>query len=275
MRQLNRQQPEPGATTLTGLVVQNNTAWVFGIGDSRVYRLRAGVLQQLTIDDTISEYVAGQGRKSKLSAFIGQAMPPDIKPQRLMLKAGDIYLVCSDGLWNFVNQDALKEGLSRFSPATAVRQLMKLVYKQGARDNISMIIVHYAPARPSRMRWIIGGIAAAVAVVLIGIGALVFSTQGTVADVTPTDVPPGRTDRRLDARTNADTAGSVTQLPDEQTNTAVCRTNAATVACSSRGYYHRNSRAECAVSATASKNPLLRARRRYTGSRAGCKPGKG
>ena len=122
--------------------------YVCNVGDSRAYRLRDDRLVQITIDhvETIPPYLKGsRRRKARLSQCIG------ISPDELRLdpyimqgiaKRGDIYLLCSDGLTDMVDDSLIAEILNSGEDACiCVQRLVQTALDRGGRDNTTAIVV--------------------------------------------------------------------------------------------------------------------------------------
>lgn len=112
------------------------------VGDSRVYRMRDNKLRQMTSDHTMKELgVSGEGA-AHLSRAVGvwPVVPIDIvlgKPQ-----AGDVYLLCSDGLSKMVPDEDIEDILrSSANPNAAVEALIKAANEHGGKDNVTVIVV--------------------------------------------------------------------------------------------------------------------------------------
>ena len=125
-------------TTFTALVLKSQTAHFFHIGDSRLYHWRDGVLVQLSQDHTT---VLSEQRQ-----FLGRALGMDARVElqqgSLTVKSGDRFLLCSDGLSDFVSPDALQQAVSAADDLeqTAL-QLKQQALAQGSDDNISLILL--------------------------------------------------------------------------------------------------------------------------------------
>jgi protein phosphatase len=151
-------------TTLSALVLAGQQAYVAHVGDSRVYVLRGGRLTQLTADHSEAaellrlrlitpEQARDHPRRNVLTRTLGQR--PLVRPDfsRLPGQAGDLFLLCTDGVWGEVDEEAMREALQR-PPADACRQLVALACGRGGRDNLSMYVVRVralapAPAPPA------------------------------------------------------------------------------------------------------------------------------
>jgi len=141
-------------TTASVLLVGNGRYLVGQVGDSRVYRLRDGVLRQITRDHSyVQEQVdAGfltveQARYHPYSNVItrcvgaGEEVEPDLFEGEL--RVGDIFLVTSDGLTGMVDDKRLHQLLvSRASPDRLVNALIAEANGRGGLDNITAILVH-------------------------------------------------------------------------------------------------------------------------------------
>jgi protein phosphatase len=140
-------------TTLVGLVVEERHAWVLNIGDSRCYRLRGGCLQQITLDHSLVEEQVRLGRmtcsealRSPLRNVITRALgtqsrvTPDIF--ELEAEAGDLYLLCSDGLTRELADPAIESLLSVDLPLDSLcERLVIAANKAGGNDNITCLLV--------------------------------------------------------------------------------------------------------------------------------------
>jgi protein phosphatase len=139
-------------TTLTALLRAGSRFGLVHVGDSRCYLLRDGSLQQITHDHTFVQTLVDEGRITPEEA--------DHHPQRNLItnsldgregieldlsvretRAGDRYLLCSDGLSGVVSGDTLRETLlNEADTDVAVEQLVELALKGGGPDNITAIV---------------------------------------------------------------------------------------------------------------------------------------
>lgn len=128
--------------TLTGVIWIGAKAYLVNAGDSRTYRLRSGILKQLTTDDT-ERGITGDENASKLllnaigGGSHGRLTVEDIT-DRIM--EGDTILVCSDGLTDMVDDEGIEELLcNKERPAES---LVETANRNGGADNISVIVAH-------------------------------------------------------------------------------------------------------------------------------------
>lgn len=137
-------------TTIAGLVVHRSTAIAFNVGDSRIYRLGPdGVLFRISTDDT--RYPATGAAThvilQALGGIGGRARTFDCHARRLELRSGDTFLLCSDGLSDFVHDSDLERTLCKQDQAVGVvDQLVDLALSAGSDDNISAVVVTFVDA---------------------------------------------------------------------------------------------------------------------------------
>jgi protein phosphatase len=139
-------------TTLTALILLQDQAYSVNVGDSRIYRLRNGEMLRMTMDHTVIEEYVRAGlltpeqaevhpHKHVLTRAIGgdQEVRPDI--EAFDLKAGDTFLLCSDGVINHVGDDQLGELLRTKAPADAAWSIVGQALLGGGSDNTTVLIV--------------------------------------------------------------------------------------------------------------------------------------
>ncbi len=140
-------------TTLTGMwqPAPHAPALVFHVGDSRLYCLRAGALTQLTRDQTLYQQAVDLGLPEPLPPrnLLLQAMGPGtpIEPELLAhdTAPGDIYLLCSDGLYgNSADADiaAILAGATADTLEACCVALLALAERDGSRDNITALLLY-------------------------------------------------------------------------------------------------------------------------------------
>jgi protein phosphatase len=139
-------------TTLTAMLWSGNKVALCHIGDSRAYVLSGGEFQQITHDHTLVQSLVDDGRISPdeaathpqrsllLRALDGTSdAEPDLSLREA--KAGDRYLLCSDGLSGVVSEETLHRTLATVAePDEAVLQLVELAIKGGGPDNVTCIV---------------------------------------------------------------------------------------------------------------------------------------
>lgn len=139
-------------TTLTALLWTGQRLGLVHVGDSRAYLLRDGVLTQITQDHTWVQRLVDEGRiteeeatthpqRSLLMRALGSADHIEADLSIREVRAGDRYLLCSDGLSGVVSAETLQETLAGFAaPQATVRELIELALRGGGPDNITCIV---------------------------------------------------------------------------------------------------------------------------------------
>lgn len=140
-------------TTSTALILRPEGAWIGHVGDSRAYRIRDGLTEQLTFDHSwVWEIARRQGvDPDELSDFkknvIIRSLGPDPEvevdvegPHPVL--PGDAFLLCSDGLTGVVTPEEIGPIVSVLPPDEAARLLVNLANLRGGPDNITVLIVH-------------------------------------------------------------------------------------------------------------------------------------
>ena len=135
-------------TTLTAIALYRDKAYVLHAGDSRAYRLRGKEFLQLTKDHSVVQELIDSGaiteseaathpqRSVLTNVLMGQG---NITPLLIQydLKAGDKFLICSDGLNNVVSNSEIHGLLNDSDP---LNKLITLTYERGAPDNVTVLI---------------------------------------------------------------------------------------------------------------------------------------
>jgi serine/threonine protein phosphatase PrpC len=152
-------QADPGlqgmGTTLTTLWFHGGRAYLAHVGDSRAYLFRDGRAQQLSDDHSwVSEQVrAGmmteeEARESKFRHIITRSVGFErevmVDGAAIPVQPGDCYLICSDGLSNYVEGDELARILTSRFYREVPRLLVELANDRGGDDNITVVLVHVA-----------------------------------------------------------------------------------------------------------------------------------
>ncbi|HEY9368914.1 Stp1/IreP family PP2C-type Ser/Thr phosphatase [Streptomyces sp.] len=145
-------QLEGMGTTLTALLWTGQRLGLVHVGDSRAYLLRDGVLTQITQDHTWVQRLVDEGRiteeeatthpqRSLLMRALGSGdhVEPDLSIREV--RAGDRYLICSDGLSGVVSHQTLEDTLASYQgPQETVQELIQLALRGGGPDNITCIV---------------------------------------------------------------------------------------------------------------------------------------
>lgn len=144
----------PMGSTVAVLVFLNDSVVTAHAGDSRIYRLRKENLIRMTYDHNIVSDLARNGEPipkylddSSYGRMLTQSLGPnsEVEPEISIVdrKAGDRYLICSDGLTTHVSDFEITDTLvNEDSSANAVKTLLRLTLHRGAKDNITMISIY-------------------------------------------------------------------------------------------------------------------------------------
>jgi PPM family protein phosphatase len=140
-------------TTVVGVLLSGNVAAVAHVGDSRAYRLRNGRLDQLTQDHTWvnEQVVAGflskeQARSHPLKNVVTRALGGEsdvlVDVREIEIRAGDIYLLCSDGLTGMLSDADIRDRLgSGGSLHEICRRLVNDSNARGGIDNVTVVVL--------------------------------------------------------------------------------------------------------------------------------------
>jgi protein phosphatase len=141
-------------TTLVAIArtEEDELAYV-NVGDSRIYLLRSGELQRLTIDHSLVEELVQEGsltpeearthpKRNIVTRALGIADHVDVDGDTILPYTGDRYVLCSDGLTDEVEDDHVAGVLRRLAdPDEAAAELVRLALEHGGRDNVTVLIV--------------------------------------------------------------------------------------------------------------------------------------
>lgn len=140
-------------STVTLALIKGSLAVIGNVGDSRTYRIRDGAIERLTNDHSLVAHLAAIGQiapddvythphRSYIYRALGAdpEIQPDIVTERL--RNGDILLLCSDGLWEMVRDEAMREAIDPQARAEDIAdRLVRLANANGGDDNISVIVI--------------------------------------------------------------------------------------------------------------------------------------
>ena len=140
-------------TTITAVVVEGAMLYAAHVGDCRLYLSRNGSLTQLTKDHTVaaararmglvaSERVAEHPERSTLTRCVGQDLVVAIDQISRSVQGGDVLLVCSDGLYNTLNDVDLARFLVAEGANAACNSLIREANRRGSGDNITAAVLH-------------------------------------------------------------------------------------------------------------------------------------
>src|SRR5262249_7236110 len=139
-------------TTIVALLVAGPRVVVAHVGDSRAYRIRGGGLERLTEDHNHAElYLKMRGanadlrvyedRRSMLTRALGAQPTVRVDVRVEQLAPGDMFLLCSDGLWGCLTHDAMADAIARAPTLkAAVAELVAKANEAGGPDNITAVL---------------------------------------------------------------------------------------------------------------------------------------
>jgi protein phosphatase len=154
-------------TTLVVAVFRDNRLLVGHVGDSRAYRLRAGRLQQITRDHSLlqeqidaglitPEQAAFSANKNLVTRAVGVEDTVLLETHQYEVQAGDLYLMCSDGLSDMLDDTSIAQVLQAHDSLEATcRALIEAANDAGGKDNISVVLVRASggATSPNRFWW--------------------------------------------------------------------------------------------------------------------------
>lgn len=138
-------------TTLSVLYIRGGFALTAQVGDSRVYRVTDGHVEQMTEDHTLIAWQLKRGlitpeearvsrQKNVITRAVGSRDYVQVDTNYAAVQPGDAFLVCSDGLHGYLSDDDILE-IMRHTPEEATQHLIDLANRRGGRDNITSIAV--------------------------------------------------------------------------------------------------------------------------------------
>lgn len=147
-------------TTLTGALVEADDLAVVNVGDSRLYRIRDGKMAQITKDHTLVEELVTCGKITQkealrhpqrhiLTSALGILEETRMDVLHVGIEPGDIFLICSDGLYNMLNNSEIHETISNTLNGDLYKSGLSLIAKAnmaGGGDNITVVLLAFNPA---------------------------------------------------------------------------------------------------------------------------------
>ncbi len=130
-------------STLSCIVFKSNTAHIFHVGDSRIYRLRDGDLEQLTRDHT----TAVSSTQTYLARAMGLDVKLDVDYRSTDIEQGDIFFLSTDGIHDFIPQQELRNQLRPLTQLKTAdfeqqcQQIVNLALQHKSNDNLSCQII--------------------------------------------------------------------------------------------------------------------------------------
>lgn len=212
----NHHQEGMGATCACTFII-NRRLYLANVGDSRVYLLRGGAIHQLTTDHTwiqealekgvlTPEQAEGHPNMHVIRRFLGSPQPPEAdlrlhlgegesdqtarSNQGMVLKDGDLLLLCSDGLTDLVADDEIAAALNNQPLQDAADSLVQMANARGGHDNITLVTIQ-VPSGPKEkgrapLTWLLVGLAV---MLIVGLAAGVWASGWLEPRPLPTASP--------------------------------------------------------------------------------------
>lgn len=147
-------------STVATLVTEGDRAIIAHVGDSRVYRVRGGQLAALTRDHSLYEELRAMGSQvgdrasfphaNVITRALGMSPAVKVDTRTEALAAGDVFVLCTDGLYDLVASPRVVTLVTEASPADAAARLVHEAYENGSKDNITAVVVR-VDAAPSAL----------------------------------------------------------------------------------------------------------------------------
>jgi type VI secretion system protein ImpM len=135
--------PERSGSTVVMLLVRGTSVAILWAGDSRVYRWRSGRLEQLTHDHSVVESARSASRHEThlVTRAVGVESKLSLDVHRDTVRAGDRFLLCSDGLTHTLPDETIEAWMDRDDIRAAVDGLIVATLDAGAPDNVTVLVV--------------------------------------------------------------------------------------------------------------------------------------
>jgi len=142
-------------TTLVGAIIRDGQLAVGNVGDSRIYLIRQGRMEQITTDDTwvgnlirngslTEDQARTHSMRHVLTQAVGSARPVEVRTSLHPLEDGDRILLTTDGVHGVIEEDRLAALVSHPDFEHIVPGIIQAAHDQGAPDNASCILVRYS-----------------------------------------------------------------------------------------------------------------------------------
>src|ERR1700739_561615 len=158
-------QCEGMGTTVVAALFFDNKVTIAHVGDSRLYRQRGDKFEQVTMDHSLLQELVDRGfysaeeaprggKKNYVTRALGVEQSVDVEIQEVPANRGEMFILCSDGLSDMVEDEDIHLTINTFSANldTVAKQLIQLANDNGGRDNVSGVMAHIVDAFPARTK---------------------------------------------------------------------------------------------------------------------------
>ncbi len=140
------------ASTIAAVLIAGEQFSCVWSGDSRVYRIRGGVIEQISHDHSEVQELVDKGviseeeakdwpRRNVITRAVGVFDDPELETREGAVENGDVFILCSDGLTGHVSDDEIRDMILDRRPQVACEELIETTLGRGAKDNVTIIIV--------------------------------------------------------------------------------------------------------------------------------------
>ena len=149
-------------TTVVAALFYDNRISIAHVGDSRLYRQRGSEIAQVTMDHSLLQELVDRGfyspeeaqraaNKNYVTRALGVEPQVEVEVQEHPVDKGDIFILCSDGLSDMVEDEDIRLTISTFGANldTVAKQLIQLANENGGRDNVSVVLAQAVEAFPA------------------------------------------------------------------------------------------------------------------------------
>lgn len=162
----NNIQYEGMGTTVVVLLLYDNRLTVAHVGDSRLYRMRNSILEQLTRDHTLLQELVDRGfytkqearkslNKNLVTRAVGVNPTVDIDLLEDIAITDDIFLLCSDGLTDMIDDDLIEGTILNYRDdlEKTAKELVNQANQHGGKDNVSAMLAKPVKPFPANNNW--------------------------------------------------------------------------------------------------------------------------
>ncbi len=141
-------------TTVVVAIINGNRMTISHVGDSRLYRIRNNTLEQVTVDHTLMQELVDRGfytkeeareslNKNLVTRALGIELSVAVDIKEEMVVPGDLYMLCSDGLHDMVDDEKIASIIQAHQKdlANTASELIKAANEHGGKDNISVLLI--------------------------------------------------------------------------------------------------------------------------------------